>query len=456
LVRRGGNERGLDPRRTVIVSSLILAAILLVCAFVRTSFWTYGADTGTFTIAILNAPHGMADSFEQGSHFRYHWSPILVLLYPLVAITQSVLSLQIVQVFLVVGSVLAYYALIERYIGKTLALRCAIIALLYPPLIGLAFAEFHELAFAPLFTFLALLALSARRWGWYALLLLALLCVREDVALLTGFMGSVLTVYGARSGDRAYAKAGALTALSAGAVLLLYFGLIVPHLGGWGPSGFYTYSFDGDAHHLKDEMAVVPRLTYVLEILIPLAFLPLRTRWFLLTVPAIAIVLSANSGGVWRMGMHYVALWIPWVLLAMAAGLAQIQARAGERAAIGWSSAATALCVLFLVLMNPTHAQHYLTPAYRDTAAVQRVIHCVPPNATLGTHDEWYAAIAFTHPNETIGAPSYASYLLFADDYPNGEFQAKILPAIRRQVADGHVNEVCRSNRVAVYRRVQP
>lgn len=433
-----------------------MAAILLACAIVRTALWTYGSDTGTFTIAIMNVPQGMFDPLERASHFRFHWSPILALLYPLLALTHSVLALQIVQIIAVIGAVVAYYFLIERYVGKSLASRCAIVALLYPALIGLAFSEFHELAFAPLFTFLALLALSARRWVWYAVCVVALLCIREDVALLTGLMGSVLTVYGARRGDAAYARAGAITALSAAAILAIYFGIVVPRLGGWGPSGFYHYGVHNGVPSTRDEFAIIPRLTYVLEVFLPLAFLPVRTRWFFLVLPGLAIVLLANSGGVWRMGMHYVALWLPWALLAMTAGLAQVRVRAGEQAALRWATYAAVLSALFLVFVNPTHAGHYLTPSYRDVAAVNRVLSCVPGNATLGTHDEWYSAIAFAHPNETIGARDDAEYLLFADDYPNAEFQANTLPLVRHEVASGRMKEMCRSDRVAVYRRVDP
>ncbi len=446
----------MNSRRTVLVLTFVLAAILLACAVVRAQFWTYGADTGTLAIAIQNVPSGMFDPFEHASHFRFHWSPILALLYPLLAITHSILTLQIVQIALVAASVIAYYFLIERYVGKPLAVRCAIVALLYPPLIALAFSEFHELAFAPLLTFLALLALSARKWGWYALTVALLLCVKEDVALLCGLFGAVLGIVGMRRHDRAFVTAGGITMLGAAAVLIVYFGVIVPRMGGWGPSGFYTYPYNQGIGVVARQIFTVGRLTYVLEMLIPLAFLPLRTRWFWFVIPGLGVILLANSGGVWRMGMHYVALWIPWILIAMAAGLTQIRDRAGERTALRWSSAAIALCVVFLIALNPTHAEHYLRPEYSDIAAVRRVIKCVPPNATLGTHDEWYAAMAFLHPNETIGAPEYAKYLLFADDYPNEEFQTKILPAVRREVASGQVDEVCRADRVAVYRRVQP
>ncbi len=446
----------MTSRRTVITLSLIVAAILLVCAVLRAAFWTYGADTGTLNIAIQNVRSGMFDPFERASHFRFHWSPILAALYPLLALTHSILTLQILQILLVVASVVAYYFLIERYVGERIAVRCAIVALLYPPLIALAFSEFHEVAFAPLLTFLALLALSARKWGWYALAVVLLLCVKEDVALLCGVFGIVLAFAGMRLNDRAAITAGGLTLVGAAAVLVLYFAVIIPRVGGWGPSAFYAYPYDRGFVAVASEMFTAGRLTYVLEMLVPLAFVPLRTRWFWFVVPGLGIILLANSGGVWRMGMHYVALWMPWILLAMAAGLAQIRERAGERTALRWSSAAIVLCAVFLVAFNPTHAQHYLRPSYPDIAAVRQAMKCVPPRATLGTHDEWYAAMAFSHPNETIGAPPYAKYLLFADDYPSDEFQTKILPVVRREVATGQVDEVCRVDRVAVYRRVEP
>lgn len=397
----------------------------------------------------------MYDPFEHSSHFRFHWSPILAALYPLLAVVRSVLVLQVLQILLVVGAVFAYYSLIEPYLGQTLALRCAIVALLYPPLIALAFSEFHELAFAPVLTLLALRAVSLRKWEWYALFAVLLSCVREDVALLTAIFGAVLLVLGFSRRDRAFVTAGASTILGEAVVLFTYFAAVIPRLGGWAPSGFYSYPYRNGILAVARQILTTGRLTYFLEVVVPLAFLPLLTPWFWLAVPGLAIVLLANSGEVWRMGMHYVALWLPWVLVAMAASVARIRARAGANAAVRWVNVAMVMCALFLVFLNPTHAAHYLRPGYADMPAVRQVLACVPHDGTLGTHDEWYAAMAFQHPDVTIGAPPDATYLLFADDYPNAEFQAKVLPQIRRQVADRRMNELCRAGRVAVYRRIQ-
>ena len=181
--------------------------------------------------------------------------------------------------------------------------------------------------------------------------------LREDAALTLIAFGVVLFVIGrraSRAGDglldgrprdpKTVSIAGALTAVCGVGVLLLYYLAIVPRFGGWKPSHFYVYPFaDGPValvlspftHPVAFVAAIftLGRLTYVLEALAPLAFLPLRARWTLLALPGAAVVLLANSGYVWRMGDHYAALWIPWLLVGAIAALARLARLRGESAA---------------------------------------------------------------------------------------------------------------------------
>ncbi|MFZ0364214.1 MAG: hypothetical protein WAL67_08405, partial [Candidatus Cybelea sp.] len=60
------------------VEFVVLAAL----AVVRAKLWTYGSDTGTFAQIVADAFGGMRNGVEAGSHFRYHWSPSLALLWP--------------------------------------------------------------------------------------------------------------------------------------------------------------------------------------------------------------------------------------------------------------------------------------------------------------------------------------------------------------------------------------
>jgi hypothetical protein len=196
------------------------------------------------------------------------------------------------------------------------------------------------------------------------------------------------------------------------------------------------------------------RLTYVLEALAPLAFLPLRARWSLLALPGAAVVLLANSGYVWRMGDHYAALWIPWLLVGALAAVARLERLHGEAAAVSWTTAASALCGFFLIAFNPMHPLHYLHPYYHDLADARRAIACVPENAAMSTYDEWFSAVAAQRPLATIDLSGGVAYLVYAEDFPSASYQFGIRPIVAAKVAIGKYRPICRFGEVTTYQRV--
>ncbi|MFY9719081.1 MAG: DUF2079 domain-containing protein [Candidatus Cybelea sp.] len=451
-------------------------AVLAALACVRAKLWTYGSDTGTFAQVVADAFGGMRNGVEAGSHFRYHWSPSLALLWPLVALTRSALPLQLVQAAATVGCAPLIALLARPYAGDPIAQRLGLLALLYPPLLALGFDEFHELG---LFTPLVLglfVAADRGRWLWFALCGAVGVGLREDAALTLLVFGATLLVIALRSRSqgnglldgsprepRNLAIAGAALAGTAAAALLLYFGVIAPRFGGWGPSHFYVYSFAAGPLALALAPLTHPRefagaiftfgrLTYVLEALVPLAFLPLRSRWALLALPGGAIVLLANSGYVWRMGDHYAALWIPWLLVAAVAAVAALTRTRSLRIAKNWTTAAAALCAIFLVAFDPLHPLHYLHPYYHDLADARRALDCVPADASLATYDEWFSAQAAQRPQATIDRTSGVEYLVYADDFPSAAYQLRMRPAIAAEVARGQYRAICRFGNVTAYR----
>lgn len=451
-------------------------AVLAVLAVLRAHLWTYGSDTGTFAQIVADAFGGMRNGVEAGSHFRYHWSPSLALLWPFVALTRSALPLQLVQAAATVACAPLIAALARPYAGDTLAQRLGILTLLYPPLLALGFDEFHELG---LFTPLVLglfVAADRGRWLWFALCAAAGVGLREDAALTLLVLGTAFLAIALRSRaqgsglldgsprePRELAIAGALLAAGAAAALLLYFGAIAPRFGGWGPSHFYVYPFAAGpvalvlapVTHPREFAAAIftfGRLTYVLEALVPLAFLPLRSRWALLALPGGAIVLLANSGYVWRMGDHYAALWIPWLLVATVAAVVALTSKRGERFAKNWTTAAAVICALFLIAFDPMHPLHYLHPYYHDLADARRALDCVPKDATLATYDEWFSAQAAQRPRATIDLTDGVEYLVYAGDFPSSTYQLKMKPALAAEVAGGRYRAICRFGEVTVYR----
>jgi uncharacterized membrane protein len=455
--------------------------VLAVLALVRAKLWTYGSDTGTFAQIVADAFGGMRNGVEAGSHFRYHWSPSLALLWPLVAVTHSALPLQLLQAAATVACAPLVATLALPYAGKRAANALGYVALLYPPLLALGFDEFHELGlFTPLVLALFVTA-DGGRWLWFGLCALAAVGLREDAALTLAVFGVVLMAIALRSRarhargqglldgyaaePRALAVAGGGLALASVAALATYYGIIAPRLGGWVPSHFYSYPFaDGPlalvvaplTHPIEFARAIFTfgRLTYILEAFVPLAFLPLLSWWVLLALPGAVIVLLANSGYVWRMGDHYAALWIPWLLVAAVTGVVSLARRRTPQLTQRWILAAGVLCVVFLIAFDPLHPVHYLHPYYHDLTNARRAIGCVPKDATLATYDEWFSAVAAQRPRATIDRTSGMQYLVYADDFPSAAFQQRLRPAVAAEVAAGRYRVVCRYGDVAVYEAV--
>ncbi len=443
----------------------------------RAADWSYGADTGTFVQIVLDAFGGMRNGVEGTTHYRFHWSPTLVLLWPFLAATHSLWVLQTILAAATVACAPLVAAIARGGVGlggpldrdvanrigaleRGVADRIGAVALVYPPLVAVGFGEFRDLGLLSVLALGWWLAMQRRSWRWVAACAVLLAGLREDVCLELAIVGIVVAAIALRNGDRATmlaALGSAALAIGSDAVYAL---IVLPRVGPWPPSHFYSYPFaSGPAelllapltHPLAFFAAIltVGRLTYVLEALVPLALVPLRTRMFLLSIPGFAIVLLANSGLVWRMGMHYAALWVPWVLIAFAAGIATL--RLQRR----WTTIAFVLSAIVLIAFSPLHPLHYLKPSYHALADARTVLASVPAGAVVATHDEWYTAIAARHPNALVlGTGPFsieAPYIVFAEDYPNEDFQRRLLPKIRAVVAAGRYRLLSRHGAVAAY-----
>lgn len=525
-----------------------IAAAAYVCVLAslevyRWHIWSFGSDTGTFTQAILASASGFRNGPEGGSHFFFHFSPILAVLYPLVALTHSPLSLQIAQVVLVSLTAPALYALFRPYVDDRVAVRLAILALLYPPLAAIAFGEFHELAFFPALAIGLVWAADRCRWWLFATFGAMCLLTREDVCLELAVLGIGLSIFaflrgralqggllqrGQNSQQEQNSQDGqtpqrgqtpqsgqtsrrglllgepyrpvatgiafALLAVAGVSVAVAYYHEVIAAYGRWPHNHFYDYSFANGPLAVLASLLTQPavslpalmqigRLTYVLEALIPVVLLPLRTPWFFTIVPGFVIVLLAREQSVWRMGNHYAALWAPWLLIATGAALARIEhnavpsgatqldavssaatqlntessdatrLRRGSSGATKWADAALAASAVFLVAFNPMHAGHYLTPPYGDLSSARAAIACVPRDAAVSTHDEWFSEIAADYPQATIQATDGPAFLVYADDFPNERFAGSILPQLKADVTAGRYRVICRFGKVKTYRR---
>jgi uncharacterized membrane protein len=445
------------------LGTAIAFVVLAVLAAVRAADWSYGADTGTFVQIVLDAFGGMHNGVERTTHYRFHWSPTLVLLWPFLAATHSLWLLQAILAAATVACAPLLAAIARsRGLERGVADRIGAVALVYPPLVAVGFGEFRDLGLLPALALGWWLALQRRSWWWVAVLALLLAGLREDVCLELAIAGIVVGIGAAARRDRALLGAGLGSAALAIASDAIYALVVLPRVGAWPPSHFYVYPFaSGPAelllapllHPLAFGAAILTlgRLTYLLEALIPLAFVPLRSRLAWLAVPGFAIVLLANSGLVWRMGMHYAALWIPWLLIGFADGIGSL--RRPRR----WTTIAFVLSSIVLVAVSPLHPLHYLQPSYHALADARAVLAAIPPDASVVTHDEWYTAIAAQRPKAAVfGFPFVTEgeeYVVFAIDYPSEAFRDARFPHLREALSCGDYHLVMRRGEVVAYRR---
>jgi len=435
-------------RRALIlvwVASAIQAAIFFGLGYVRYAAHRALVDTGLFTQTIASAFSGFSNTFEGGSHWAFHFSPILYLCAPLLLFTHSALTLTAIQAVAVALTAPPAYLLARRRTSLRRALALAAVVLIYPPLAGVEFADFHENAFVPATTMWLLWAIDNRRWPFaYAFLALAL-AIKEDQALILGFGALVALVVFFRRDDRA-GVAFAMTALCASVLVFVgYFACIRPLTDlarPWQPTRFFAWT---PADLVNPAAMLSDRLGYVALALVPLAFIPLRSPLIVLALPGFAECVLSREHATYTMGQHYAAVWIPYVLAAFVAAAAKLRSPAPIRFCM-------LLCVLNYVVANPLHPGDFLAiPGARD-ARLDAFLARLPADMSVGTQEEAYTHLGFD-PNAQIGLAGEPDYVLVDRDFPRSIQLVAMEPELAREIAAGTYTLEERDGGIELYRR---
>ena len=77
------------PAKVVTVATVFYAIVFSLLGANRYATYHSGADLGLFAQSIDTAFRGFHNTFEAGSHFAYHFSPILYLCAPLLWAARS-------------------------------------------------------------------------------------------------------------------------------------------------------------------------------------------------------------------------------------------------------------------------------------------------------------------------------------------------------------------------------
>jgi uncharacterized membrane protein len=466
------------PRADPVVWLIALAAF---AAYTTLSVWKYlrldpgSWDLGIYTQYVDQLAHLHAPVVDiRGAGFNLlgdHFQPIVGLIGPFFRLFPTPVTLLVAQALLTAVSVVpvcrAAQALLGPGAGRAIGAAYGFSWGLQQMIVF----DFHEIAFAVPLLACSLSALVRRRVRAAALWALPLVLVKEDQGLTVAAIGLVMAGAAAwawagrrRAGPAGLARGTAaapdrgsaarrggyrLAGLSPGAWaraggLLIAWGLagsvlaiavIIPH---FNPAHHYLYWADGgvlapghghlSAGRLLAQLtrSAPEKLRTTVMVLLPVAFLALRSPLAVVAVPSLALRFLSTNSYFWGTQWHYSATLMPIVFLAAIDGLARIQARAARRgprparragrypryAAVAMVAVAAGLAFRF-PLAGLWHPQTYRISQH--VRAERAAMALVPPGTTVESTLTMLAPMATRDTTYWIGTANnpVPRYILF-------------------------------------------
>jgi uncharacterized membrane protein len=290
-----------------------------------------------------------------------HFQPIVALLAPFFRIFPSSATLVVGQALLTAASVFPVSQLAREKLGVGPARAIAVAYGFSWGLQQLSQFDFHEIAFAvPLLAF----SLSALARGqtkaavWWAL---PLVFVKEDQGFTVAAIGIYLIAAGLRArvprpwdaadpDGRGRMMAGQFLLIWGFAWSFVAIGVIIPH---FNPAHVYQYWSDGGVLAPGGHPSVLglvrqllhawpDKLQTLVMLLLPTAFIALRSPIALIAVPSLLLRFVSTNSSFWGTYWHYNATVMPIFFIAAVDALARIGAAMDADAAAagpaGWAS----------------------------------------------------------------------------------------------------------------------
>lgn len=314
------------------------------------NFGTSAFDLGIETNLVWNTLHGgpLFRSAPLGGnmmHGGYHQTYFAFVLAPFFALWPRAETLLIIQATFLGAAAIPLFLLLRSKVGVLPGLVVCACFLLYGPLHGANLYDFHYQPFGVFFTLLlAYLIESGRGWSILLPVALLMLSVREDMGAMMGALGGFYLFSGKRPKD------ALILALMGTAYVLVMKLYVMPHLFLKGRSSFtFIYrlllpegesSFGGVLKTLfanplfaLSTILTPEKLSYALQIFVPLVLLPLRRSVaLLLFLPGCLLTLLSTAYPAAVMtSFQYTSYWAPMAFLSLGYALRDQRARSHPR-----------------------------------------------------------------------------------------------------------------------------
>jgi uncharacterized membrane protein len=367
----GGAATYRPSRRSRVGLFIAVAAALFYAGYMSTytifahmRFRTYNFDLGQYDNVFWNAMHGRPlvctplGLFSNWSSFSSHADLGVFVLLPIYALyphAETLLALQ--STILGLGAIPLYLFAVRR-LPTWSACTLAICYLLFPPMHGSNFYDFHFQPVAGTFVLLTIWAVDARRWVWLTISFLIALSCREDISVGLTVLGLYLVLARHRT------KAGFLMAVAGATYFVVIRFVIMPRFGtGWfsdiykdlypQPKGPFSYggvmqTLITNPGYVFRTLLTADKLKYFCQIMVPVAFLPLRRAYLLplLAPGALFTLLTTGYGPTIDIAFQYSGHFTPYIFTASAVALASYRGvrPAALRAGVAALVVGTFLC----------------------------------------------------------------------------------------------------------------
>jgi uncharacterized membrane protein len=326
--------------------------LVVTCAVAYAAFftffllrWHYKLRTGNFDLSINNnlmfgGLHGdflkspVAFPDDPGKYLAAHAKFGLYLFLPIYALVPRPETLLVIQSVLIGGSAVPLFLFARRHLAEWSAVALTLAYLAYYPMHGATFSEFQNVPIAAFFVFSVVWAADAKRWVLMGVFAAVACLMREDVPVGLSVIGFFLLASGYRP------TAGLLlAAFSTSYFLLLRFYVMEEAGDWWFPTMYKEFWADGERGFrsviktlltnplfVLSKLAIEKKVLYVVHLLTPIAFLPLR-RWYLwlsLIPGALLTLLVTNYDPPTQFSFHYIMHWAPYLFMAAVLALVAI------------------------------------------------------------------------------------------------------------------------------------
>ncbi len=314
-------------RLPILLLTVVLFAVYASYALVRqATYLTAGYDLGIFDQAVRNYSHFRAPLVPlKGAGYNIfadHFHPIIATAAPLYWIWDSPAVLLVVQAGLVAASIPIVHAFAARRMGGRAALAVAAGYGCGWAVQAMIDFDFHEIAYGVPLLAAAIEALDRRDDRTLLVTAGLLMLVRED-------MGAVLVLLGLLRVLRRPRRTG-WWLIGAGILgYLLATSVVIPAFAPNGKFAYWTFDalgpnlphavwniFAHPVHTVRLFVTPSVKAQTLGYLLVPLALLPLRSRYSLIAVPLLAERFFNSRSMIWTTHYHYNVL--PWLVLVLA------------------------------------------------------------------------------------------------------------------------------------------